>query len=139
MNAMPWISAYPREQTLSRCLQMDRGSQRQSNELLETPLADQRILWLRRPHMSSYSELSQRRERGLKQDSCLRDCPQTHSQKRSRRSNQELKISNSQRQLSGSGSSPPLLALPCLLSTIPWKRSRERWPGIWMKAAVTKS
>lgn len=33
--------------------------------------------------MSSYSELSQRRERGLNQDSCLRDCPKTHSQKRS--------------------------------------------------------
>lgn len=57
--------------------------------------------------MSSYSELSQRREKRLNQDSCLRDCPQTHSQKRSRRSNQELQ-SNSQRQLSGSGSSPAL-------------------------------
>ena len=88
--------------------------------------------------MSSYSELSQRRERGLNQDSCLRDCPQTHSQKRSRRSNQELQ-SNSQRQLSGSGSSPPLLVLPCLLSTILWTRHREKWPGIWMKRAVKKS
>ena len=44
VGATPWISAYPREQTLSRCLQMDSGSQRQSNLLLETPLAEQRIL-----------------------------------------------------------------------------------------------